>query len=215
MSKTIGEVRSFLDSLIGKVTVDKSNSGLNGQCVSLVKNLLEFVGAPNPYAARGDAKDIPNTYASQGIAKVGAGTLNIAVSRNGGGGYGHVWVKIGSDSWQANWNRVAVQKNAGESSITDILNLDQWISTNNTPENGSEETTKKGEITMQCIYTRPQGEIFYFNGVDTVHIGHSDTLKVLRDIYRDNNGKEMPTYNWTNPAAPWFKRLEAVAPNRK
>ncbi|MGX7244696.1 peptidoglycan amidohydrolase family protein [Enterococcus quebecensis] len=75
--------------------------------------------------------------------------------------------------------------------------------------------TQKGEITMQCIYTRPQGEIFYFNGVDTVHIGHPDTLKVLKDIYRDNNGKEMPTYNWTNPAAPWFKRLEAVAPNRK
>lgn len=64
MVKTIGEVRSYLDSLIGTITIDKSDRSLDGQCVSLIKNLLEFLGAPNPYAARGHAKDIPSTYGS-------------------------------------------------------------------------------------------------------------------------------------------------------
>lgn len=367
MAKTIGEVRSFLDSLVGKVTVDKSDSGLNGQCVSLIKNLLEFVGAPNPYAARGNAKDIPNTYVSQGIAKVGAGTLSIAVSRNGGGGYGHVWVKIGSDSWQANWNGFAVKKNVGEVSVTDILNLDQWISTSNTPSlggkattlgvkgealikkfegcrltaydlgdgmitigwghaeskgqtslvpgvttwsqaqangqflkdiatyvnavnryfirsfnqnqfdamvsftyncgsgvfvrdnwdknasnsyitesianyinkgtifedglrrrrqeeinlfntpvSGSEETTKKGEITMQCIYWRPRGgspgqeDAYYFDGSVSKHLGHGDQLKILRSIYKDNNGKDIPEYHFT-ASVPWYTRIEQIS----
>ncbi|MHC5216107.1 glucosaminidase domain-containing protein [Enterococcus sp. LJL128] len=147
MAKTIGEVKSFLDSLIGQITVDKSNAGLNGQCVSLIKNILEFVGAPNPYAARGNAKDIPVTYASEGIANVGSGTLNIAVNRNGGGGYGHVWVKIGSDSWQANWAGFPVKKNVGEDPITDILNLDQWISTVGGESNGGSGQYSKGPLT--------------------------------------------------------------------
>ncbi|MEI5995384.1 lysozyme [Candidatus Enterococcus mansonii] len=176
MAKTIGEVRSFLDSLVGKVTVDKSDSGLNGQCVSLIKNLLEFVGAPNPYAARGNAKDIPNTYVSQGIAKVGAGTLNIAVSRNGGGGYGHVWVKIGSDSWQANWNGFAVKKNVGEVSITDILNLDQWISTSNTPSPGGKATTlgTKGEALIKKFEGCRLTAYDLGDGMITIGWGHAE-----------------------------------------
>lgn len=127
MARTIAEVRAFLDSLIGLVTVDKSDSSLNGQCVSLIKNVLEFVGAPNPYGARGHAKDIPATYVTQGIARTGNGTLNVAVNRYGGGGFGHVWIKIGSDTWQANMNGKPVKKNTYEDPITDIINLDQWI----------------------------------------------------------------------------------------
>ncbi|WP_086445453.1 lysozyme [Candidatus Enterococcus lemimoniae] len=176
MAKTIGEVRNFLDSLVGKVTVDKSDSGLSGQCVSLIKNLLEFVGAPNPYAARGNAKDIPNTYVSQGIAKVGTGTLNIAVSRNGGGGYGHVWVKIGSDSWQANWNGFAVKKNVGEVPITDILNLDQWISSSNTstPDEKATTLSSNGEALIKkfenCILTAYD----LGDGMITIGWGHAE-----------------------------------------
>ncbi|EFT93922.1 glucosaminidase domain-containing protein [Enterococcus faecalis] len=137
MTKTIEEVRNYLDSLIGTITIDKSDRSLDGQCVSLVKNLLEFLGAPNPYAARGNAKDIPSTYVPQGIAKAGSGILNIAVNRYGGSGYGHVWVKIGSDSWQANWAGRPVKKNVGEDPITDILNLDQWLTNGNTPSGGT------------------------------------------------------------------------------
>jgi len=79
------------------------------------------------------------------------------------------------------------------------------------------EQTKKGEITMQCIYKRPLGTgvgMYYFNGVDTVHIQHNDTAVILRKIYKENNGKNMPEFTWTS-AEPWHIRLEAVAPNRK
>ncbi|EOH93425.1 hypothetical protein UAW_02674 [Enterococcus haemoperoxidus ATCC BAA-382] len=80
------------------------------------------------------------------------------------------------------------------------------------------EQTKKGEITMQCLYTKPlsggSSGIFYFNGVDTVHIQHMDTVKLLKQIYKANNGKDIPEYTW-NSKEPWYTRLEQVAPNRK
>lgn len=85
---------------------------------------------------------------------------------------------------------------------------------------GMSNTTKKGEMTMQCIYTKPRkgnpkaGDIYYFNGVYTVHIGHPDTVTLLKKIYKDNNGKEMPDYNWMDPKGPWYTRLEQVAPNK-
>lgn len=60
--------------------------------------------------ARGHAKDIPATYVTQGIARTGNGTLTVAVNRYGGGGFGHVWIKIGSDTWQANMNGFPVKK---------------------------------------------------------------------------------------------------------
>ncbi|MGM0117374.1 lysozyme [Enterococcus sp. AZ189] len=368
MARTIGEVKNFLDGLVGQITVDKSDASLNGQCVSLIKNLLEFLGAPNPYGARGNASDIPNTYVSQGIARSGSGTLTIAVNRQIADGFGHVWVKIGSDSWQANYAGKAVKKNVNEVAITDLLNLNQWITgsndsnsgvkattlgskgealikefescrltaydlgdgmitigwghaepkgrTNlvagvttwsqaqadsqfwkdmpsyvnavnnyftrsfnqnqfdamvsftynvgtgafgndgwdknasnsyitesmanyinrgteyeaglrrrrqaeinlfNTPVSNGETTNKGGETTMQCIYWKPSkvgggaNIAYYFNGANCKLISHADSTKILKQIYKANNGKDMPEYAWTYDA-PWFSRLEAVAP---
>ncbi|MHC5227024.1 lysozyme [Enterococcus sp. LJL99] len=178
MAKTIGEVRNFLDSLVGKITVDKSSSALNGQCVSLIKNLLEFLGAPNPYAARGNAKDIPSTYVSQGIAKTGSGTLNIAVNRYDGGGYGHVWVKIGSDSWQANYAGLATKKNVGEVAITDILNLDQWISGGGgSSTSGGKATTlgSKGEALIKKFESCKLTAYDLGDGMITIGWGHAES----------------------------------------
>ena len=79
------------------------------------------------------------------------------------------------------------------------------------------EKIDKGEITMQCIYKKPMGTgvgMYYFNGVDTVHIDNNDTAVILRKIYKENNGKDMPEYTWTIKE-PWYARLESVAPNRK
>jgi GH24 family phage-related lysozyme (muramidase) len=176
MARTIGEVRSFLDSLIGQITIDKSDRTLDGQCVSLIKNLLEFVGAPNPYAARGHAKDIPSMYAAQGIAKVGSGTLNIAVNRNGGGGYGHVWVKIGSDSWQANWAGFPVKKNVGEDPITNILNLDQWLSASSTSTSGGKATSlgAKGEALIKKFEGCKLTAYDLGDGMITIGWGHAE-----------------------------------------
>lgn len=84
-----------------------------------------------------------------------------------------------------------------------------------TPEKPEE---KKGEITMQCLYIKPTSGgatgIFYFNGYDTVHVPNMDTVKILKQIYKDNNGKDIPEYTWTIKE-PWYARLEQVAPNRK
>lgn len=79
------------------------------------------------------------------------------------------------------------------------------------------EQTKEGEITMQCIYKKPLGTgvgMYYFNGVDTVHIQNNDTAVILRKIYKENNGENMPEFTWTS-AEQWHIRSEAVAPNLK
>lgn len=75
-------------------------------------------------------------------------------------------------------------------------------------------TTRNGETTMQCIYWKPNpnqtGEMaYYFNGVSSIYIGHPDSVKILKTIYKDNNGKDIPEYHWKNNA-PWWVRLESV-----
>lgn len=175
MGKTINEVRNYLDGLVGTITPDQSDHSLDGQCVSLIKNLLSFIGVPNPYEARGNAKDLPDTYVSQGIAQTGKGILNILVNRNGGNGYGHVWVKTGEDNWQANANGFPVKKNYREDSITDIVNLDQWLTA----------VSEKGEIGMYLINCKDTG---YWYVSDGVEIRYIRTTRML-DNYCNQFGK--------------------------
>ncbi len=76
----------------------------------------------------------------------------------------------------------------------------------------STNTTKKEVITMVCIYWKPNAkntgnDAYFFDGTKVHYIGNFDSLKLLRQIYKDNNGKDMPEYKWTN-AAPWWIRLD-------
>lgn len=128
--RTRKEVRQFLESRIGTAPVDKSNAALNGQCVALIKDLMNFLGVPNPYAARGHAKDVGNSYIAQGIGTASRGWLTICVNRNMGGGYGHVWVDLlneanyesnGAIPLRVTKNTIAVQ-NAQQ-----FVNFDKWI----------------------------------------------------------------------------------------
>lgn len=69
----------------------------------------------------------------------------------------------------------------------------------------------KGETTMQCVYTvKGKSCVYYFDGQSVHPLGHPDELNILTRIYRDNNGKEMPSYKFTN-SAPWHVRLESAA----
>ncbi|SFN20147.1 hypothetical protein SAMN05216516_103257 [Izhakiella capsodis] len=73
---------------------------------------------------------------------------------------------------------------------------------------------KTGETTMQCIYWKPNAkgtgnDGYYFNGVSSKYIPHPDSVSILKTIYKDNNGKDIPEYHWVNKA-PWWIRLEAV-----
>lgn len=87
---------------------------------------------------------------------------------------------------------------------------------NETNETQNKEITKQeGETEeMRCLFTvEGKGAVFYFDGYKIITLGHPDELKIVQQIYKDNNGKDMPCYKWS-PSAPWYARLMAVI-NRK
>lgn len=56
--------------------------------------------------------------------------------------------------------------------------------------------------------------IYFYNSASNtvVALSHPDQLNIIRKIYRDCNGKEMPHYVWTS-SAPWYARFfQAVKP---
>lgn len=80
--------------------------------------------------------------------------------------------------------------------------------------NDSTPSVKKGEVTMQCIYWKPNAtgtveDAHYFNGVSSVYIPDPDSIAILKQIYQANNGKDIPEYHWYSNA-PWWIRLEDV-----
>lgn len=81
-----------------------------------------------------------------------------------------------------------------------------------------EKPKTKEEATMVCLYLRPRkggSDYYYFNGINTVHLTHMDQVKVLQQVYKANNGKDMPVLDWTKVGEPWYQRLEQVAPIKK
>ena len=78
----------------------------------------------------------------------------------------------------------------------------------NGESNNKNEAQEGRETTMQCFYTIDgKGPVIYFDGRDFHPLAHPDEMKVLNMIYKANNGKDMPSYNWQSKA-PWYKRLE-------
>ncbi len=81
----------------------------------------------------------------------------------------------------------------------------------------STNTNNKGVTTMYAIYWIPNkaktGEdAYYFNGVSYEYISHPDAVKILKDVYKDNNGKSIPEYHWKD-SAPWYARLQQPVVN--
>ena len=132
--RTKAEVRAFLNSKVGYTCVDKSDARLNGQCVCLIKNLMEFLGVGNPYAARGNAKDAGDTYIRQGIGTAGRGWLTICVNRGMGGGYGHIWVDLLNEAnYESNGAipLVTTKNTRPVSQAQQFINFDQWVQGDN------------------------------------------------------------------------------------
>lgn len=134
MARTKAEVRAFLDSKVGTIVPHPGYPSLNGQCVTLTKALMEFLGVPNPYAARGDAINAGDTYLRQGIGVPGKGWLTIVVNRDmgyiGGVHYGHIWVDLqGEANYESNGNRALyTTKNTRPiSQGQQFINFDQYI----------------------------------------------------------------------------------------
>jgi hypothetical protein len=152
MSRTKQEVRVFLDSLVGQ-SVNAQSGVYKGQCVSLIKALMEFLGVPDPYRGRGNAKDAGDTYIREGIGTNGKGWLTICVNRDmgviGGVNYGHIWIDlIGETNYEQNGAQ-ALRTTKGTRPISQaqqFVNFDKWI-TNEAPKppaQGGSEMNDKG-----------------------------------------------------------------------
>jgi len=86
-------------------------------------------------------------------------------------------------------------------------------------DNGAkiESAQKKGGEEMQCTYTvDKKGTVYWFDGHASRTLSHPDQLKIVRQIYKANNGIDLPHYDWTSKA-PWYIRLQqaANAPEKK
>lgn len=72
------------------------------------------------------------------------------------------------------------------------------------------EVEMKGETTMQCFYKIDgEDDVYYFDGQNIHILQHPDERTVLNDIYKANNGKDMPFFDWKS-VAPWYKRLQTA-----
>lgn len=130
MSRTKQEIRAFLDSLVGKRVVCADNRALDGQCVTLVKALLNFLGCPSAWQARGNATSVATNYVRDGIAKNGKGWLQVCVNHDYARGLGHVWIDLsGEANYESNGAKpLTVTKGTRNiNQAQQIVNLDQWV----------------------------------------------------------------------------------------
>lgn len=136
-TRTKQEVRDFLNGLVGQ-RVNAKSGIYSGQCVSLIKALLEFFDMPNPYAGRGNAISVNDTLLREGLATNGKGWLTIVVNRDMGrifengvwNNYGHIWIDL--------QNEANFEQNGARALLTtkntrpiqqgqQFVNLDKWI----------------------------------------------------------------------------------------
>ena len=140
--RTRQEIRSFLEAQVGKKPINKPNRTLDGQCVTLVKALMEYLGVPEPYKARGNAKDCGDTYIREGIGKPARGWLTVCVNRNMGGNYGHIWIDLTNEAnYESNGAKALITtKNTRPiSQAQQFVELDQWIKPDKTDEQIAQE----------------------------------------------------------------------------
>lgn len=173
MARTKAQVVSFLNSQVGQKVNTKCGI-YNGQCVSLIKALLEYVGAPNPYAARGNAKDVGDTLLAQNIAESGKGQITVVVNRTmgniGGVTYGHIWVDIaGVANYEQN-GAVALHTTKNTRPLSQgqqFVNLDKWLQKENDMKIDRTLSIKLNRIAWYMGGNRPtEAEIKRYVGKD-------------------------------------------------
>ena len=128
--RTKQEVINFLESKLGTKVVCVGNSNLDGQCVTLIKSLMEFLGIPDPYKARGHAKTVISAYLSEGIANPGPGFLSVFSNKNMGGGYGHVWCNAGEGDgtyYESNGVKPLIVTKGKTYAHDNVCNFDKYI----------------------------------------------------------------------------------------
>ena len=181
MARTRAEVRAFLNSKVGSVVPTKPSSNLNGQCVTLIKALMEYLGAPNPYAARGNAKDAGTNYINQGIGTSGKGWLTICVNPSMGGGYGHIWVDLaGEANYESNGAKaLRTTKNTRPiSQARQFVNFDKWIKE---PTQGGSNVADKANLNTARILSAA----ILHRDYNAVHQGKTDSDLNTNHVNKD------------------------------
>ena len=87
--------------------------------------------------------------------------------------------------------------------------VEKGISTENKTINNKEEAT------MYAIYwklnPKTKGkDAYFFNGVNLKHVPNPLTINVLKTIYKDNNGKNLPEYDWSEKSNPTAGLIEKM-----
>lgn len=59
---------------------------------------------------------------------------------------------------------------------------------------------------MYALYSHNK-KYYFFNGVSYEYIENPDSIAMIKDIYKKNNGKDIPEYFWDDKA-PWWIRAE-------
>ena len=145
MARTKQEIRNWLDSQVGQKVNAKAGI-YNGQCVSLIKALMEYLGVPEPYKARGNAKDVGDTLLREGIAGNGDGWLRVVVNRGmgviGGVTYGHIWIDLANEAnYEQNGAKAlhTTKNTRPYSQRQQVVNLDKYIKADPAPAKKSNE----------------------------------------------------------------------------
>lgn len=197
MARTKAEIRAFLDTKVGTIVPHPGYPSLNGQCVTLTKALMEFLGVPNPYAARGDAINAGDTYIRQGLGTPGKGWLTMVVNRDmgfiDGVHYGHIWVDLqGEANYESNGARALyTTKNTRPiSQGQQFINFDKWVI-----DGGENEMITKDDVGLLRI---GHSEIGGWD-LHRTHAGEFD--KLFMDTYIGKPVKDFIWTQWVNGQA--------------
>lgn len=197
MARTKQEIRDFLDRQVGQ-RVNPKAAPYDGQCVSLIKALFEFLGVPNPYAARGDAKDAADFYLREGIATNGPGWLQVAVNRDmgviNGVRYGHIWCDIDNEANYEQNGAIALRTTKNTISIKkaqQIVNLDKWVATDPVPQQDIAKSMYWRVLGREATQTNVDQTVYEagLKGWDTVY----NNLRLTDEAQKD--------WAWRNPDA--------------
>lgn len=188
MARTKTEIIKFLDTLVGRIPQHSAPfEDLSGQCVTGVKVLMDFLGVPNPYSARGNAKDVNDTLLRQGIAQEGKGWLTIVVNRDmgyiGGVHYGHIWMDLkDTANYESNGAKALyMTKNTRPiSQGQQFVNLDKYIKENKMTTEDEVRFSILG-VTGQEPMNNYEQEVKYWTGRDPLEFARY--LNGLGDYY--------------------------------
>ncbi len=128
--KTKKQVIDFLEGKLGTKVICKGNPSLDGQCVTLIKSLMEFLGVSDPYKPRGDAKDCISNYLKEGIADKGIGFISVFSNKNMAKGVGHIWCNAGDGEgtyYESNGAKLLIVTKGKTYSYDSVCNFDKYI----------------------------------------------------------------------------------------